>query len=751
MTCGPTAASPSPISSGDLPSATGTRNASGILTSVTGGITAQSFRADVDLEAGLGTPTGAESTAMLEIVHDLAPGAQLLFANFETSPEFNEAVKFLSANADVVVDGIQFVESPPLVSGAMPYDGASAVSTNTASAFNSDANLIRARFVIPSNFARNHYREDFFDSGVNGAPIVGLPGNLHLFQATADTSDVLGLGPTVTDQIHLPAEAAVVVSLIWNYPLGASNNDYDLFLLRSRIFGCLNFPDVVAWSIDPQNGTQDPLGVMPYKNDTGADDDFCVVIQKSHNTARLRNFETFVLTAPSTRLVPTGENHNYNTIRSSITAPGDAGGSPVSVITVGAADWATPDSIEVFSGNGSTTDGRMKPDVTGIDGVSVTGEGSFHVPFSGTSAAAPHGAGVAALLLQAAPCLRADAAGALSPVNARTNLRNLILNNAVDLGAARPDNVFGYGRIDALAAANRTVPAANAGPSQTVSGTSSSGASVRLDGSGSSDPTGCPLTFSWMGTRGNASEVNPTVTCPLGTNNQTLTVTNNGVTLSQAASLQITVTDFTVGVSPSSVSSGQGATYTVAADPQFGPFSNSVSLACSNLPALTSCSFSPSAVTPGASGATAQLTITTTAPSVLLGSPFGGQGPRPFLRYGCASAGLPCSAWLLRDSSRESECLVCIHWSPWWLSSWQCTSAAEVAAEVVEHLCDPERPQERTRKPLRVRCEHFHTRQPPASWSAGAGSTTGTGLPVACCCLGIPRGAWTTERRFSLG
>ena len=629
-TCGPTTATPSPISTGDLPNATGTRNASGILTSVTGGITAQSFRADADLEAGLRTPTGAEGTAMLEIVHDLAPGAQLLFANFETSLEFNQAVNFLSADADVVVDDIGFIAAPS--SGAMPYDGTSSVSTNTASAFNSDANPIRARFVVPSNFARQHYREDFFDSGADGASIVGDPGNLHLFQPTAQTYDVLGLGATVTDVMHLRAGAGVVVSLIWNDPLGAANNDYDLFLLRSGIFGCLNFPEVVAGSFHPQNGTQDPVEVMSYTNDTGADDDFCTVIQNFQNTAAVRNFNMFVL-APPLPWVPTQETHNYNTIRSSITVPGDAGGSPVRVITVGAAGWATPDYIEPYSGNGPTTDGRLKPDVTAIDGVSVTGAGgfgnsppgTFPQTFSGTSAAAPHGAGVAALLLQAAPCFRAGAAGGLSPVNARTNLRNLVLNNAVDLGAAGPDNMFGYGRIDALAAANRTIPTANAGPNQAVSGTSASGASVTLTGTASSDPYGCPLTFNWTGTCGTASGVNPTVTCPLGTNNQTLTVTNNGVTLSPAASVQITVSNFTVGGSPSSVtvSRGQAAAYTLTVNPQYDAYNNAVSLACSNLPSRSTCSFSPGTVTPGASGASSNLTISTTAPSASFKSPFG--------------------------------------------------------------------------------------------------------------------------------
>lgn len=616
-TCEPTTATPSPISTGDLPNATGTRNASGILTSVSGGITAQSFRTDGDLEGGLGgAPSGAEGTAMLEIVHDLAPGAQLLFANFSTHLEFNNAVDFLSADADVVVDDIGFF--------AMPYDGTSPVSANTAANLNNDAQPIRSYFTAVGNEARHHYQEDFVDSGVDGAPIVGFPGNLHLFQATAETSDLLGLGPSITDVIHLRVGDSAVVFLEWNDPFGASNNDYDLFLLRKGIFGCLNFPEVVEQSVDPQSGTQDPVETISYTNTTGADDDFCIAIQNSQNLAAVRNFDMFIRGAPPLPVAPDQENHNYNTVRSSVPAEADAGGSPVSVVSVGAVNWQTPDTVESYSSNGPTQDGRLKPDVTGIDGVSVTGAGNFHSPFFGTSAAAPHGAGVAALLLQAAPCLRAGAAG-LSPVNARTNLRNLVLNNAVDLGAAGPDNVFGYGRIDALAAANHTIPTANAGSNQTLSGTSASGASVTLNGSSSSDPIGCPLTFNWTGTCGTASGVNPTVTCPLGTNNQTLTVTNNGVTLSQAASVQITVSNFSVGASPSSasVSPGRSATYTVSVNPQYGAFTNVVSLACSNLPSRSACSFSPRSVTPGASGATSNLTISTTAPSASFKDPFG--------------------------------------------------------------------------------------------------------------------------------
>jgi hypothetical protein len=71
-----------PIATGDLPTATGVRNAAGVLRESSGGIVGRSFSASGDLE---GLPpaspacsfagAGAEGTALLEIVHDLAPGA----------------------------------------------------------------------------------------------------------------------------------------------------------------------------------------------------------------------------------------------------------------------------------------------------------------------------------------------------------------------------------------------------------------------------------------------------------------------------------------------------------------------------------------------------------------------------------------------------------------------------------------------------------------------------------------------------
>lgn len=71
--------------------------------------------------------------------------------------------------------------------------------------------------------------------------------------------------------------------------------------------------------------------------------------------------------------------------------------------------------------------------------------GSGEIRFFGTSAAAPHIAAVAALLLQANL--------ELSPAQIKATLQG----TAVDLGVPGPDNIFGAGRVDALAATQRVM------------------------------------------------------------------------------------------------------------------------------------------------------------------------------------------------------------------------------------------------------------------------------------------------------
>ena len=65
------------------------------------------------------------------------------------------------------------------------------------------------------------------------------------------------------------------------------------------------------------------------------------------------------------------------------------------------------------------------------------------------------------------------------------------------------------------------------------------------------------------------------------------------------------------GTSCVTINSGTHANYTVTVSELGGSFNHNVSLSCSGLPAQSSCSFSPSGLTPGSGSAGSALTIKT--------------------------------------------------------------------------------------------------------------------------------------------
>lgn len=401
------------IATGNLPPTNFFRDSSGVLIATTGGVTAQSFRADGNLEV-FGNSPNAEGTALLEIVHDLTPGAQLFYANFGTSLEFNQAVNFLAARTDIVVDDVSFFN-------AGPYDGTSLVSQNTTNALNNPSNPIRTYFTVAGNYRMRHYRGTFTDCGCSFPSINAAEGgvsNVHLFTATAGTT---GPAAQAFNGITVPPGGALI-RLQWDDPWGASTNDYDLFVLQSD-------GSIVTGSVDAQTGFQNPAEAVFIPNTGSAPVTLSYFIVNFRNQAAPRTFDVFL--APD-GFVPT---HQFNTPGMSIPNQADAGGG---VLTVGAVPWLFPNVPEPYGGEGPTRDGRLKPEVMAPDGVTVSGAGGFSQVFLGTSAASPHAAGAAALLLSQNPSLT------------HSQLANLIKGTAVDLGPPGPDNRFGFGRIDAF-------------------------------------------------------------------------------------------------------------------------------------------------------------------------------------------------------------------------------------------------------------------------------------------------------------
>ncbi len=373
--------------------------------------------------------SGAEGTAMLEIVHDIAPGASLMFGNFGfgTVLDFNTAVDCLAANADIVVDDIGWF-------GNGPYDGTSFVSANTADALNGTG-PIRGYYTAVGNMALTHYQGDYIDSGFT-QEILPDSWNLHGFVPTADTSDAgIALACACADALELEPGGLVEVSLQWSEPFGAAASDYDLFLLLDG--------EVVAVGGDFQGGAGDPVEQLAYLNESSETQTLDLMIGNFNNSAAPHTFDMFVLcSALDCNQLSNDALHNYNTPGSSVPSQSDAGGSPASVIAAGAVRHSSPNTIEPYSSLGRTEDGRLKPDLVAPDGVSITGAGGFSSPFFGTSAASPHVAGVAALLLQCNPSL------------SRVALHDLLINSVVDLGDSGPDTTYGSGRLDALIAAD---------------------------------------------------------------------------------------------------------------------------------------------------------------------------------------------------------------------------------------------------------------------------------------------------------
>jgi hypothetical protein len=336
------------IDSGDLP-ATAFVFDGGTLTSTSGGVISTSFRADGDLEAGLGSGVGAEGTAILEIVHDIAPGAQLRFANFATSLEFMAAVDFLASVSDVVIDDIGFFDRPT--------DGTSDVSTNTASALLDTANPIRTYVNAVGNHALRHY-EGPLVAGPDGLAATGVSGALHTFGPTTTTTDALGLGSRTSNRVSLAAGQLGVIFLTWNDDFGAATSDYDIFVFQNDNGALVS---ASATNKDISNGGDGlPLEVAVFSNSTDSGLFYDVVIQHFHNVSAVHDLEMFMTSGGIT--FANGAVFNYNTLAGSVPAQSDAEGGVISTGAINAADPGN-DTIESFSSQGPTGSGALKPDV----------------------------------------------------------------------------------------------------------------------------------------------------------------------------------------------------------------------------------------------------------------------------------------------------------------------------------------------------------------------------------------------------
>ncbi|MCU0644424.1 MAG: choice-of-anchor J domain-containing protein [bacterium] len=358
--------------------------------------------------------SGDEGTAILEIIHDIAPGASLAFADRGNSETdfINNITLLKNAGCTIICDDMLFPLEPVYEDGVIAQTVDDLVSNN---------NIIYIS--AAGNEQLDHYEQDFTDNDNDG------------WQNFASNDETIN--------IQLSAGAEITAVLQWNNQFGKSSDDYDLYIYNEQLTLEL------ASSTDTQDGNDDPVEKIVYKNSKSTAINIHICIKNFSGKTRNLSLYTF-----GAGVTPQQYIGNDGAIYGHAAAQ-----NCLSVAAIDAKDLGNdiieptsshgPTRIFAYDANGNPTTfvDRAKPDHCGIDGVSTkVGQlGYFANPFYGTSAAAAHTAGIAALL------------GEITPDFNAKQLSNIMNSTAIDLGNPGFDNTFGQGRIDAYSAASYLV------------------------------------------------------------------------------------------------------------------------------------------------------------------------------------------------------------------------------------------------------------------------------------------------------
>lgn len=357
------------------------------------------FSSNGDIHETLTPGDGAHGVACAEIIHDIAPAAQLYLIQVENFAGSLAAVLDYLHSEGVDIVSISLSALAP---GRDDGSGSLANSAVPLYAILDDARTNKGLLIVQSagNYARQHYRGNFNDPDGDA---------WHTF-TTPGTDDEKAL------PIYAQDEKPLTLYLSWHGENGSApaQPGFRLYLYDENA-------DEIQRPPQSQGDWPQEMDTLTFTPERGRS--YYIKIQKQGTFTQPLQLDLFV----KGDVIPLAR---HQVAAGSLAAPADS----AAVLTVGAANVRN-DTLLSYSSQGPTRDGRIKPDVTSYAYVSVASPDYDPRGFFGTSAATPHVAGMAAVL-------KSHPANAALTV---AELQALLLRDAVDRGTPGKDNQWGAG------------------------------------------------------------------------------------------------------------------------------------------------------------------------------------------------------------------------------------------------------------------------------------------------------------------